>query len=154
LFRVFGTSVYTLRLAAVLYGVAAVPLCYWLARRLAGTFPAVVAALLLMTAPEQLFWSRTENTHFAPVAVAALVTAHLGFWLVQRVTAPALLAAALWMPACRLFYAPAMVLFAYPVVLYAHAIACVRGAWRKAWYAVPLLLGGVTLWFFMLSFAN
>ena len=84
LFQLFGTSVYTLRLAAVLYGVAAVPLCYWLTRRIAGTMPAVVATLLLIVAPEQLFWSRSENTHFAPVAVAALVTVSLGLRLTER----------------------------------------------------------------------
>jgi hypothetical protein len=152
-FHLFGTSVYALRLVAVLYGVTAVPLCYWLARRMAGTLPAVVATVLLIAAPEQLFWSRTEDTHFAPIAVAALVTAHLGLWLTERVSPVAIVAAALWMPCCRFFYAPAMILCAYPVALYAHAVVCVRGAWRKAWYAVPLLAGGVALWCFSLSIA-
>ena len=57
------------------------------------------------------------------------------------------------MPFCRFFYAPAMLLFAYPVALYAHAAVFVRGAWRKAWYAVPLLAGGVALWVLSLSIA-
>ena len=62
-----------------------------------------------------------------------------------------MLAAALWMPVCRFFYAPAMILFAYPVALHAHALLCVRGAWRRAWYAVPLLAGGAALWWLSLS---
>jgi hypothetical protein len=151
--NMFGASVYALRLVAVLFGVTAVPLCYWLARRIAGTGPAVVATVLLIGAPEQLFWSRSENTFFEPIAVTALVTAHLGLWMTERVSPVAVLAAALWMPISRFCYAPAIVLFGYPVVLYGHAVVCVRGAWRKMWYAVPLLAGGGALWFFSLSFA-
>ena len=36
LFHLFGTSIFTLRMAAVLWGVAATLLMYWLVRRLAG----------------------------------------------------------------------------------------------------------------------
>src|SRR5262245_19875250 len=57
-----GPSVVGIRLAGVLCGTAAVPLCYALARRLAGVFPAVVAGVLLLTAPEQLIFSRIEAT--------------------------------------------------------------------------------------------
>src|SRR5205814_272690 len=103
------TSVYSLRLASGFYGVMAVPLCYWLARRLAGTLPAVVATVLLIAAPEQLFWSRSDDAHFEPIAVAALITVHLGLWVTERMSPAAPLAAALWMPVCRFFYAPAMV---------------------------------------------
>jgi hypothetical protein len=151
LFQLFGTSFYTLRLTAVLWGVAAVGLLYWLVRRLAGVAPAMVATLLFMAGPEQLFWSRTENTHFAAIAVLALIAVHIGLWMVRRLSIAAAVAAALSMPFSRYFYTPGMVMFVYPLALYAHAVVFVRGAWRKAWYVVPVLAGGVVLWVFNLS---
>lgn len=151
LFDLFGTSVYGLRLSAVVFGWAATPLFYWLVRRLAGIGPAIAATVLFVAAPDQLYWSRIENANFAPIAVLGLVSAHLGLWMVERVSFWAVLATALWMPASRYFYAPGYVMFAYPLLLYGHALVCVRGAWRNAWYAVPLLLGGLTLWIFSVS---
>ncbi len=151
LFRLFGTSFYTVRLTAAFWGVAAVPLFYWLIRRIAGVGPAVVSTVLFIAAPEQLFWSRTENSFFAPVAVVALITVHLGLWMVQRWSFPAVLVTAVWMPVCRYFYVPSMIMFAYPLILYAHALAFVGGAWRKAWYVVPVLGGGLVAWIFSLS---
>lgn len=152
LLRLFGTSAYTVRLTATFWGVAAVPLFYWLVRRIAGVGPAVVSTVLFIAAPEQLFWSRSENGFFAPVAVVALITAHLGLWMVERLSFAAVLATALWMPFCRYFYVPSMILFAYPLILGAHTLVFVRGAWRKAWYAVPALGAGLALWIFSLSF--
>jgi len=153
LFKLFGASIYTIRLGAVFWGVAAVPLLYWLVRRIAGVAPAVVATLLFLTAPEQLYWSRSENAFFAPIAALALITAHLGLWMVERFSLPAVLATALWMPFCRYFYLPGMIMVGYPLALCAHALVFVRGAWRKAWYAVPLLAGGAALWAFSISMA-
>jgi hypothetical protein len=150
-FNLFGTSTYTVRLAAVFWGVAAIPLLYWLVRRIAGAGPAIVASILMIVAPEQLFWSRTENNFFADIAILALITVHLGFWMIQRLSAAAVLANALWMPFCRYFYTPCMVMFLYPIALAGHALLFVRNAWRKAWYAVPLLAGGVALWVFSFS---
>ncbi len=151
LFDMFGVSIYTLRLSGVLFGVAAIPLMYWLVRRIAGVGPAVVATLLIIAEPEQLFWSRTENTYFAPLATAALVSAHLGLWMVQRFSLGSVLAAAIWMPFCRFLYTAGVVIFAYPLVLFGHALLCVRGAWRKAWYVAPILGGGLALWIFSFS---
>ncbi len=151
LFDMFGVSIYTLRLSGVLFGVAAIPLMYWLVRRIAGVGPAVVAALFIIAEPEQLFWSRTENTYFAPLATAALVSAHLGLWMVQRFSLGSVLAAAIWMPFCRFLYTAGVVIFAYPLVVFGHALLCVRGAWRKAWYVVPILGGGLALWVFSYS---
>jgi hypothetical protein len=48
-------------------------------------------------------------------------------------------------------YTPAVVLAAYPLALYTHAVVFVRRAWRTAWYAVPLLAGGVAFWLVTLS---
>ncbi len=151
LYPLFGTTFYTVRLAAVFWGVAAVPLFYWLVRRMAGVGPAILAGLFFVAAPEQLFWSRTENAFFAPATILALVTAHLGVWMTERLSPWAVLAAALWMPAARYFYTPSMVMFLYPLVLAAHALLFVRGAWRKAWYVVPVLAGGFALWLFSLT---
>lgn len=152
LFPLFGTSIYTVRLTAAFWGAAAVPLMYWLVRRMAGVVPAIVSTLFVMVGPEQLFWSRTENNFFAVVAVLALVTAHVGLWMLERLSFKAVLTAALWMPISRYVYTPSMIMFLYPVTLFAHAVVFVRGAWRKAWYVVPLLAGGVVLWVFSLSF--
>lgn len=146
LFDLFGTSIYSLRLSGVLFGVAAVPLFYWLVRRLAGVGPALASTVLFITAPEQLSWTRTENTHFAPIACLALITVHLGVWMVERLSVAAVLASALWMPVTRFFYASGIVMFVYPVVLAGHAAVFVRGAWRKLWYVVPLVAAGVALW--------
>jgi hypothetical protein len=151
LFKLFGTSIYSLRLSAALWGVAAVPLFYWLVRRAAGAGAAIAGTVLFIVAPEQLFWSRTENTFFPPIAVVALVTVHLGLWMVHRFSPWAVVGAALWMPVCRFFYAPAMVMVVYPLALCTHAFIFARSALRKAWYVVPILAGGLALWVFSLS---
>jgi 4-amino-4-deoxy-L-arabinose transferase-like glycosyltransferase len=150
-FALFGTSPYSVRLASLLWGVAAVPLFYWLMRRIAGRAPATFMTAIFVVAPEQLYWSRTENAFFGPVSVLAIITTHLGLGMVERLSLRATLAAALWMPVCRFFYIPSFVLFVYPLALFAHALLFVRRAWRKAWYAVPVLAAGIGLWFYGLS---
>ncbi len=151
LYRLFGASIFTIRLAAVFWGILAIPLFYWLARRIAGRVAAIIATVLFITAPEQLFWSRTDNTHFAPVAVLAIVTAHLSLSMQERLAPRAVLVAALWMPFCRYSYTPSYVLFTLPLLLAIHAAIFVRGAFRKLRYAAPILLGGLLLWVFSLS---
>lgn len=151
LLGLLGTSVYSIRLLSALFGFIAIPLMYWLGRRLAGFGGAVTAAALLIVAPDQLFWSRAETGGFAPVAVHALITIHLALWLARRFSLGALVAMVLWMPVSRYVYAPCWVLLAVPGLLYAHAVVFTRGAWRKAWYVVPLLAGGVALWIVSLS---
>lgn len=151
LFAVFGTSIFTVRLVAVLFGVAAVPLLYWLVRRVAGIGAATVSALLLVAAPEHLYWSRVETGGFIPIAVLALITVHVGLTMIRRYSAAALLGTALWMPIGRYGYAPAYVLVLYPLALYAHGVVCMRRVWRTAWYGVPLLAGGVAAWSLSLS---
>lgn len=152
LFGWLGSSVYTIRLVSVLYGFVAIPLAYLLARRLVGFGGAVAATVLMIVAPEQLYWSRIETGGFAPVAMFALITANLGLWLAQRFSLAATLAATLWVPVSRYFYVPCWLMLSYPACVYAHAVLFVRGAWRKAWFVVPLLAAGVTAWIFSLSF--
>jgi hypothetical protein len=151
LYRLFGASIFTIRSAALFWGVVAIPLLYWLARRIAGRAAAIAATVLFIAAPEQLFWSRTENTHFAPVAVLALVTAHLGLWMQERFAPRAVLAAALWMPFSRYSYTPSFVLFTLPLILAAHAAVFVHGVFRRLRYVAPILLGGLLLWILSLS---
>jgi hypothetical protein len=151
LYHLFGPSVFSIRLAALLWSVAAIPLLYWLVRRLAGTTAAFAATLLFVAAPEQLYWGRSEDSFFAPVMAVALVTAHLGLTMVRRFSPRAVLAAALWMPACRFSYTPSFVLFTFPLLLAGHAVAFVRGMWQKLRYVVPILAFGVLLWIFSLS---
>lgn len=151
LFNVFGTSLFTLRMAAVGWGVAAVLLMYWLVRRLGGVGPALLAGLFLATAPDQLFWSRSENGFFSPVPVLALLTVHVGLSMAQRFPFPAVLAAALLMPASRYFYTTCLAMVGFPLAVAAHAAVFVRGAWRRLWFVVPLLALGLVAWWFHLT---
>jgi len=149
--RLFGTSIFTLRMTAVLWAIAAVPLMYTLGRRLGGVTTALLASVFFITAPEQLFWARNENLHFAPMAVCALLTAHLALWMVERLSPLAVLLNALWMPWCRWFYSACMVAFLIPIATGLHALIFGRRLWRKVWYVVPLLAGGLLLWIFSLT---
>ena len=151
LYHLFGPSIFSIRLAALFWSVAAIPLLYWLVRRLAGMTAAFAATLLFLAAPEQLYWGRSEDTFFAPVMAVALVTAHLGLTMVQGFSRRAVLAAALWMPVCRFSYTPSFVLFTFPLLLAGHAAVFVRRMWRKLRYVVPILALGVVLWIFSLS---
>jgi hypothetical protein len=145
-FELFGYSVLSVRLAAVLWGVAAFPLLYALVRRIAGPWPAVAATVLFLAAPEQLFWSRNENTHFAPVAAVTLATVHLALWLARRLSVPAAVSAALFMPFCRFSYTPSFILFAIPLGAFVHQQLFRRGALRQSLFVAPILLAGLALW--------
>lgn len=151
IFRLFGTSIFTLRMTAVLWSITAIPLMYTLARRIGGVTAGIFASIFLITAPEQLFWARNENVFFSGVAVCALVTAHLALWMVERLSPLAVLCNALWMPWCRWFYSASMVAFLIPITTALHAMIFVRRLWRKAWYVVPILAVGLGLWIVSLS---
>lgn len=151
LFNLFGSSVFTLRMAAVLWGMAATLLMYWLVRRLAGVAPAILATLLFATAPDQLFWSRSENGFFSPVPVLALLTLHVCLWMAARFSFASVLSAAVLMPASRYFYTTCLAMFLLPLAVAGHATVFVRGAWRKLWYVVPLLALGLVAWWYHLT---
>lgn len=151
LFNVFGTSLFTLRMAAVAWGVLSVPLMYWFVRRLAGPAPAVLAALLMATAPDQLFWSRSENGFFAPVPVLALLTVHVALSMSTRLSATSVAAAALLMPASRYAYTTCLAMVLIPLAVAGHAGLFLRGAWRRFWYVLPLLALGLVAWWFHLT---
>ena len=149
--RLFGTSIFTLRLTSVLWSITAMPLMYGLGRRIGGVTAGTIAAVLLLTAPEQLFWARNENLHFAPIAICALITAHLCLWLVQRLSLGAVLVTALWMPWCRWFYSASVVAFLIPIATAAHAMLFGRRLWRRAWIVLPGLALGLLFWLFSLT---
>lgn len=153
-FGFFGSSLYTIRIVAVFFGFVAIPLVYWLARRLVGIGGAVIATVLLIVAPEHLYWSRLEVGGFAPVAVFAFITVHLGLWLVRRFSFGALLATALWMPVSRYLYAVCWLMCLYPAALFLHSALFIKRVWRTTWYVVPLLSAGVGLWTISLSVAT
>jgi hypothetical protein len=143
--QVTGPSVVSIRLAGVLFNAMAVPICYALVRQLTGVFPAALAGLLLLSAPEQLIFARIEATQIAAVSAAALITAHVVLRLAREWSTRAALATALWMPFTRYFYAPSIVLFLLPLGTALHALCF--GPWRRrAATASVILLGGTVLW--------
>lgn len=151
LYRLFGTSIYSLRLTAVFFGVTTVLLFYWMLRRLAGRPAAVMGTLLLIVGPEQLWWSRAENTYFEATMVIGPVSMLLGLWMLRRFSFAALCANALWMPLTRHFYLAGVAMLLFPWLVYVHGVLFVRRAWRTAWYALPVLAGGTWMWLNSLS---
>lgn len=141
-----GASAYSLRLAAAGMGVACVPLFYFLVRRLAGRWPAIIGTVLYLTTPEQVYWSRSETTIYIAVSLLALITVHTSLWLIERRTWKAGLITALWMPFSRIFYHAGIVMFLFPIAVYAHTLIFVRGAWRSAYRILPMLAFGLLLW--------
>jgi hypothetical protein len=153
-FEALGVSLYATRVTALVWGLAAVPLFWGLVRRLCGGALATFGAtLLFVCAPEQLFWSRSEVSVFAPVAALGLLFAHVGLSMVGRFgMAPVLLAACVT-PLCRFFYTAGHVLFVYPALLAGHAALFARGVARRALGALPVLLVGVLVWVASVSIA-
>ena len=143
--QVTGPSVVSIRLAGALFNALAVPLCYAFVRRLTGVFPAVLAGLLLLSAPDQLIFARIEATQIAAVSTAALITALFVLWLARDWSLRAALATALWMPFTRYFYAPSIVLFLLPLGTTLHAL-CFSHWRRRTAVAFVILLGGTALW--------
>ncbi len=153
-YKWLGTSIYSLRLSAVAMGVLCIPLLYWLLRRLSTRRAALIGAVLMLTGPEQLWFSRDENTNFQAITILSLISAHLAVTMVRRFSWRSVLANALWMPFTRLFYLAGVTLMVYPAILAAHALLFARGTWRKLWYIVPLFVAAVFLWFYSLTLVN
>ncbi len=153
-FAALGVSLYATRVTALIWGLAAVPLFWGLVRRLCGGALATFGAtLLFVCAPEQLFWSRSEVSVFAPIAALGLLFAHVGLSMVGRFgIAPVLLAATVT-PLCRFFYTAGHVLFVYPALLAGHAALFARGVARRALGALPVLLLGILVWVGSVSIA-
>jgi len=153
-FAALGVSLYATRVTALVWGLAAVPLFWGLVRRLCGGALATFGAtLLFVCAPEQLFWSRSEVSVFAPIAALGLLFAHVGLSMVARFgMAPVLLAACVT-PLCRFFYTAGHVLFVYPALLAGHAALFSRNVARRALGALPVLLLGIAVWLVSVSIA-
>jgi len=154
-YAALGTSITSMRVTALLWGLLAVGLFWGLARRLlAGLAGPAAATLLFVAAPEQLFWSRSEVSIFAPMAVIGLLLAHAGLSMTRRFRAGPVLVAALLTPVSRLFYTAAHVLVVYPFLLGGHALLAVKGAARRAAASLPVLALGIGLWILSVSAAQ
>ncbi|HLY64866.1 MAG TPA: glycosyltransferase family 39 protein, partial [Chloroflexota bacterium] len=67
-----GRAIYALRFQAVLFGVLTVPVCAALARRLAGQWAGVFAALLLAISPFHIWWSQQIRMYALVALLCAL----------------------------------------------------------------------------------
>lgn len=153
-YALFGVSITAMRVTALLWGLLGVGLFWSLARRLlGGRWGPAAATLLFVSAPEQLFWSRSEVSIFSPMAVVGLLFAHAGLSMTRGFRPVPVVLLGLLTPACRFFYTAAYVFVAYPVLLAGHAILFVRGAARRALASLPVLLAGVGLWILSVSAA-
>lgn len=153
LFQWLGTSFFSLRFLSALIGTAMVPVLYWILRRIGGRPSALLGALLLITGPDQLYWTRNENTCIPLVALLCLITVALSLRFCDRPRPLGVLGLAAWIPFTRLFYSPAILLPAYPIVLYVHGLLFDRGGRRSAIFALPGLALGCALWAFSLTAA-
>jgi len=153
-YEIFDTSVFSLRLTGGLWTTATLPLFYWLLRRIGGVGAAVIGTLLLLSAPEQLFWARCETVCVALLAIIAIVTVVLSMRLIRGAPVWVLLLLVLWIPLTRYFYSPAIMLPFYCILVYAHSLVFVRGQWRTLLRVVPVLGLGLFLWFYSLVAAN
>lgn len=89
---ILGPGVDSMRLASALAGALCIPLVYLLVRRFASPMPAALAAVLLAADPWHLYLSRRINT-FSFASTAAVLTAVLLLWAVERRDRPALVLA-------------------------------------------------------------
>ncbi len=153
-FQIFGTSFYTLRLAAVAMGVAAIFAMYWFLRSLGGRRTAVLGTLILIAAPEQLWWSRSENTNFIAVPLMGILSAWLGLWLYRTLSWRSALAMSFWLPFGRFFYLAAVTMVTYPWLLVGHAAVFRRAGLRQLFTVVPILAVGTVFWVLSLSIVN
>lgn len=153
-FSLLGTSVFAIRFTAAVCGVVCTAIFYGMARRLCRPSIALLVTLLFLTAPEQLSWARQENTPFQFVTLSAVITGALALRFIDRPVFSTWLVLCLWLPLSRYFYGPGMVMMLIPPALYVHSLIFVRGSWRQAWYAVPMLLLAIVGWIFSLTIAR
>ena len=75
---VFGEYEWSVRLPAVVFGIATVPALYWLTRRPLGDWPALAACLLLAVSYHHIFFSQNARGYTAYIFFSVLAT---GFFL-------------------------------------------------------------------------
>ena len=71
---VFGESEWSVRLPAVIFGVATVPVLYWLTRRSLGAWPAMAVTLLLAVSYHHVFFSQNARGYAAHLFLSLLAT--------------------------------------------------------------------------------
>lgn len=74
---VFGESAWAIRLPALLFGVASVPMLFWLAKPLVGRREAIAAALLLAVSYHHVWFSQSARGYSALLFFALLTTHQL-----------------------------------------------------------------------------
>jgi mannosyltransferase len=118
--ELFGRSEWALRLPALLFGLATLPVLWWCSRVVAGPGIALAAALALALAPEHLRWSISARGYTALV-LGVLGSSALLFMLLQRPTVRRTTAFALVTAATAYFH------------LHAIPAALVQGMFLLAW---------------------
>ncbi len=121
-FLLFEPSVFAIRATAVVFGVATVWALYWFMRQSAGRGAALTAALLAAVAPEQLWWSRNENSYFIATCFAGVVTAWLAWRVRSEPSLGRIAVVCVWMALSRLFYLASVALFLIPPALLLHGV--------------------------------
>lgn len=79
----FGESAWAIRLPALLFGVAAVPMLYWLAKPFVGRREAIAAAVLLAVSYHHIWFSQSARGYSA-LLFFALLTTHQMFAMLRR----------------------------------------------------------------------
>ena len=79
----FGESAWAIRLPALLFGVAAVPMLYWLAKTFVGRREAIAAAVLLAVSYHHIWFSQSARGYSALLFFALLTTYQL-FAMLRR----------------------------------------------------------------------
>ncbi len=87
--EIFGPTIVSFRLPALVPGIAALPLCYLVARGLVGTAPALLATLALAASPIHIFYSRFARSYALVVLLGLLLVGALRRALAARERAPA-----------------------------------------------------------------
>jgi hypothetical protein len=148
--KILGRSEYAFRLVPLLAGIAGM-LCFGgLARRVSGTGPASLWAVLLMAASAKLIVQSNEIKHFTLDLLWAILLTWLAMriWRLDKPTGTLLLWGGLGTAGLWLSYASAFVFAGTSLVLASRAVQQWRWSSRAA-YLVANLGGLVAFWFLL-----
>ncbi|MBC7897777.1 MAG: glycosyltransferase family 39 protein [Cytophagaceae bacterium] len=141
----FGETAWAIRLPSLLFGVASVPMLYWLARPLVGRREAISAALLLAVSYHHVWFSQSARGYSA-LLFFALLTTHQLLGMLRRSDRRAAIAFAI----CIALGTYAHLTFVF-FVFTQFVVALVALAWpargtvRPDWRLVllPFVVGGI-----------
>jgi 4-amino-4-deoxy-L-arabinose transferase-like glycosyltransferase len=141
----FGESAWSIRIPALLFGVASVPMLYWLAKPFVGRREAIAAAVLLAVSYHHIWFSQSARGYSA-LLFFALLTTHQLLAMVRRGDRRAAwgfgLCIALGTYAHLTFVFFVVAQFALALFMWARPIA---GSARPGWKSVlvPFVGGGI-----------